>query len=333
MGKRYDHLTAEDRKLIARLRDDGIPVTVIAVQLGRHKSTIHRELRRNRTDDGPWLRGYFAMAADQISAMRRRRSAKLHRDPALAAHVVARLKDGWSPEQIAGRLALDRAATAICHETVYRYVYGPAGRAAELYRHLPSQRRRRRVRYARKPRGLSIPEANTIGKRPAEIGERTTFGHWECDLVAFRQVFGKHNITSLVERRSRYLFISRNPSRHSANIMAGLVRDLGPLPPACRRSITFDRGTEFAGFPSLRQSLGAQSYFCAPSAPWQKGTVENTNGRLRRFLPLDLDVSTKTAEELAVLACRMNATPRKCLGFRTPTEVFNEFVAQLASGA
>jgi IS30 family transposase len=239
-------------------------------------------LRRNRTDDGSWLRGYFAMAADQ-SAMRRRRSAKLYRDPALAAHVVARLKDGWSPEQIAGRLALDGAATAICHETVYRYVYGPAGRAAELYRHLPSQRRRRRVRYARKPRGLHIPDANTIGKRPAEIGERTTFGHWECDMVAFRQVFGKHNITSLVERRSRYLFISRNPSRHSANIMAGLVRDLGPLPPACRRSITFDRGTEFAGFPSLKQSLGAQSYFCAPSAPWQKGTVENTNGRLRRL--------------------------------------------------
>jgi IS30 family transposase len=191
------------------------------------------------------------------------------------------------------------------------------------------QKRRGRV-YARKPRGLSIPEANTIGKRPAEIGERTTFGHWECDLVAFRQVFGKHNITSLVERRSRYLFISRNPSRHSANIMAGLVRDLGPLPPACRRSITFDRGTEFAGFPSLKQSLCAQSYFCAPSAPWQKGTVENTNCRLRR---LDLDVSTKTAEELAALARRMNATPRKCLGFRTQTEVFSEFVAQLASGA
>jgi len=113
--------------------------------------------------------------------------------------------------------------------------------------------------------------------------------------------------------------------------MAGLVRDFGPLPPACRRSITFDRGTEFAGFPSLKRSLGAQSYFCAPSAPWQKGTAENTNGRLRRFFPLDLDVSTKTAEELAALAHLMNATPRKCLGFRTPTEVFNEFVGQLAS--
>ena len=330
MGTHYDHLTSDDRKLIARLHEDRIPVTVIALQLGRHKSTIHRELRRNRTDDGPWLRGYFGMAAHQISAMRRRRTAKLHRDPALAAHVIARLKDGWSPEQIAGRLSLERADVAVCHETVYRYVYGPAGRADQLYRHLPSQRRRRRVRYARKPRGLYIPEANTIAKRPAEIGERTTFGHWECDLVAFRQVFGKHNITSLVERRSRYLFISRNPSRHSANIMAGLVRDLGQLPPACRRSITFDRGTEFAGFPSLKQSLGAQSYFCAPSAPWQKGTVENTNGRLRRFLPLDLDVSTKTAEELNALAHRMNATPRKCLGFRTPNEVFSEFITQLS---
>lgn len=164
MGTHYDHLTSEDRKLIARLHEDGIPVTVIALQRGRHKSTVHRELRRNRTDDGPWLRGYFGVAAHQISAMRRRRTAKLHRDPALAAHVIARLKDGWSPEQIA-----------------------------------------------------------------------------------------------------------------------------------------------------------------APSAPWQKGTVENTNGRLRRFLPLDLDVSTKTADELSALAQRMNTTPRKCLGFRTPAEVFDEF--------
>ncbi len=103
MGKRYDHLTAEDRKLIARLHEDKIPVTVIAVQLGRHKSTIHRELLRNRTDDGPWLRGYFGMAAHQISAMRRRRSAKLLRDPALAAHVIARLKDGWSPQPATSR--------------------------------------------------------------------------------------------------------------------------------------------------------------------------------------------------------------------------------------
>ncbi len=134
-----------------------------------------------------------------------------------------------------------------------------------------------------------------------------------------------------MERRSRYLFISRNPNRHSANVMAGLVRYLGPLPPACRQSITFDRGTEFAGYPSRKPSLGAQSYFCAPSAPWQKGTVENTDGRLRRFLPLDLYVSTKTAEERAALAHRMNSTPRKCLGFRTPTEVLGEFVAQFAS--
>jgi IS30 family transposase len=102
---------------------------VIAVQLGRHKSTIHRELRRNRTDDGPWLRGYFAMAADQISAMRRHRSAKLHRDPALAAHFIARLKDGWSPEQIAGRLALDRAGSGDIH--LYRLPLGRPMRTAK----------------------------------------------------------------------------------------------------------------------------------------------------------------------------------------------------------
>lgn len=330
MGAQYDHLTLEDRRLIYRLREAKVSVPAIARRLGRHRSTIHREIRRNWFDDGPYLRGYFPISAQERTARRRRWLGKLYREPALRDHVIARLKDAWSPEQIAGRLKLDGAILRVSHETVYQYVYGAGGRQSELYRLLPRHRRRRQVRYARKPRGLYIPEANTIGKRPAEIGERTSFGHWECDLVAFRQVFGKHNITSLVERRSRYLFISRNPSRHSAGIMAGVIRDLGPLPAPCRQSITFDRGTEFANYRALKTALNTQSYFCAPQAPWQKGTVENTNGRLRRFLPLDLDISTKTEDELRYLAERMNATPRKCLGFRTPTEVLTAFVSKVS---
>jgi IS30 family transposase len=122
--------------------------------------------------------------------------------------------------------------------------------------------------------------------------------------------------------------LGSNPSRHSAGVMAGIERGLAPLPPSCRRSITFDRGTEFTGYGALKTALGLQSYFCAPQAPWQKSTVENTNGRLRRFLPLDTDVAATTPDELTALARRMNATPRKCLQLKTPAEVLQAFVTR-----
>ncbi|WP_066730404.1 IS30 family transposase, partial [Caulobacter sp. CCH9-E1] len=315
MGSRYDHITLQERHQIARWRDAKVSVRVISERLGRHPSTIHREIRRNWFDDGPWLRGYFAVAANERASTRRRRVGKLHRDPELARFVTERLQETWSPEQIAGHLKSTRQLQAYaCHETIYRYVYGPDGRAAELYKLLPRMRRRRRARYARRPRGLHIPPHNTIAQRPAHIGERQSYGHWECDLIAFRKEYGRHNITTLVERRSRYLIMIKNPSRSSTGIMAGLAERLEPFPPPMRQSITFDRGTEFAFFATLKRSLEIDSYFCKPQAPWQKGTVENTNGRLRRFLPSDTDIALVPPEKLLELSTRLNRIPRKCLG-------------------
>ena len=331
MGSRYDHITLQERHQIARWRDAKVSVRVISERLGRHPSTIHREIRRNWFDDGPWLRGYFAVAANERASTRRRRVGKLHRDPELARFVTERLQETWSPEQIAGHLKSTRQLQAYaCHETIYRYVYGPDGRAAELYKLLPRMRRRRRARYARRPRGLHIPPHNTIAQRPAHIGERQSYGHWECDLIAFRKEYGRHNITTLVERRSRYLIMIKNPSRSSAGIMAGLAQRLEPFPPSMRQSITFDRGTEFAFFATLKRSLEIDSYFCKPQAPWQKGTVENTNGRLRRFLPSDTDIALVPPEKLLELSTRLNRIPRKCLGYRTPEDVLAEQIAVTA---
>jgi len=288
MGSRYSHLTLEDRRLIFRLLEAKHSIPAIAARLGRHRVTIHREVRRNWYDDTEAARmsGYFPTVAHDATARRRRQLGKLHRDEALASEVVAKLKQAWSPEQISGRMRLEETAKeTLCHETIYRYVYGPTGRAAELWRLLPSRRRKRRPRYARKPRGLYIPEENTIKKRPDEISRRMSFGHWECDLVGFRKEFGKHKLTTLVERFSRYTCLSLNASRHSAGVISGVAKDLAPLPPLCRQSVTFDRGTEFTAYHTLKRTLDVESYFCAPQAPWQKGTVENTNGRLRRFPP------------------------------------------------
>ncbi|GAB0120210.1 IS30 family transposase [Acidisoma sp. 7E03] len=329
MGTVYSHLTLDDRRIVFRLREAKLGISAIASRLGFHPSTIYRELRRNWHKDieTPKISGYYPTVAHDLAAGRRHRLGKLQRDDRLTASIVARLRDAWSPEQIAGRLRQENSSLGrVCHETIYQYVYGPAGRADALYRLLPSRRRRRRVRYARKPRQLNIPEENTIKYRPAEIAARLNCGHWECDLVGFRLEFGKHKLTTLVERASRYLVLASNPSRHSAGVMNGIAHGLAPFPPALRQSVTFDRGSEFASYMTLGQQMGMKSYFCAPQAPWQKGTVENTNGRLRRFLPLDTDLARRTAEDLAALAHRMNTTPRKCLDFKTPAEVFEAFV-------
>jgi len=262
------------------------------------------------------------------------RLGKFHRDPKLSAYVIERLKEAWSPEQISGYLRHHGdAGSRVSHETIYQFVYSASGRELGLFRHLPSARRQRRVRYARKPRGVTIPLSNTIQKRPAHIGERTTFGHWEGDLLAFRKEFGKSNLTTLVERQSRYTVLIRNPDRNSSGVMTGVIQQLRSLPSPARQTITFDRGTEFARYSVLRHQLGIESYFCSPQAPWQKGTVENTNGRLRRFLPPDTDPTGLTPEVLSQICSRINNTPRKCVGFRTPQEVLTSHLQRATSSA
>ncbi|MFA1673806.1 IS30 family transposase, partial [Rhizobium mongolense] len=160
--------------------------------------------------------------------------------------------------------------------------------------------------------------------RPDTVAERKQFGHWECDLIQFRKKFGKANVTSLVERVSRFAVFLRNNDRQSKPIMDGLIEVLQPLPHAARRSITFDRGTEFSEWPYLQAGIGTQTWFCDPQSPWQKGTVENTNGRVRKWLSREVDPLSISDGELRDICDRLNSTPRKCLGYRTPAEVFRK---------
>ena len=324
MAARYHHLCLDERETLFRLKDARQPVRAIAARLGRHPSTIYRELRRNfMFDEEPYYRGYWPNVAQRYAARRRAPGAKLQRDPELASMVIDGLRKSWSPEQIAGRLRRS-GGRHVCHETIYRYIYGEDGKRQQLYQLLPWARRRRRPRSGRKSHGLKIPHNNCIAQRPANISDRSEFGHWEGDLVMFRRQYGKANLTSAVERKSRFVVLWRNPSRTSVGVMAGIQAKLGPLPPSHRRSITFDRGTEFAAYRVLRSRLGLESYFCEPKSPWQKGGVENLNGRLRRFLPLDVDIAALPVEAIEAVSARLNNTPRKCLGYRTPREVLNE---------
>ena len=209
------------------------------------------------------------------------------------------------------------------HETIYQFVYSPEGRALALHRHLLRARRLRRRRFGRKPRSPKIPFERTIGQRPAAIGHRRELGHWEADLLIFRRAHGKANVTSLVERQSRLVRLIPNSDRRSCGVIGAIGDALVNLPPTARRSITFDRGSDFLGYDHLARAHGIDAYFCDPHSPWQKGSIENANGRLRRYLPGELDLAVVTPVHLNEIESRMNTTPRKCLGFRTPREAFS----------
>ena len=301
-----------------------VPVAQIARELGRHRSTIHREISRNfyhtsfRDRRGHDYRGYYAVAANDGARRRRWSQAKLTRSPSLRAHVVDRLRRGWTPEQIAGRLALEpEPGGTVSHETIYQLVFSPDGRRDSLPALLPSRRRTRR-RKSRAPRGKRVPEARTIHHRPAAVADREQFGHWEGDLMIFTRTHGNSNVLTLVERQTRYTVLVANPDRKATKVARRITEVLGPLPDEARRTLTFDRGFEFLQY----AKMPAPSYYCDPHKPWQKGGVENTNGRIRRLLPTDTAPDRRDDPQLKQVAKRLNATPRKCLGFRTPEEVF-----------
>ena len=331
MPSSYVHLSLDERRRLFRMREAKVSVTEIAAVLGRHRSTIHREIRRNGWHDAevPQAEGYWPLTAQALAARRRRAGAKLERHAELRDAVIDRLRAGWSPEQIAGRLRVEPAAPhRLCHETIYRFVYGPQGQSEELARHLPQRRRRRRPRFARKPRSPVFPDRVAIRHRPAAVTDRAEFGHWEADLMMFRRERGAANVATVVERTTRYTVVFRNSDRRSKPIMGRLIDALAPLPAQARRSITFDRGLEFISWRELDVGLGAKAWFCDPQAPWQKPTVENTNGRLRRHLPRDTDVLSLPDRALASIRDRLNATPRKCLGWRTPAEAFRDHLME-----
>ena len=331
MGQAYTQLSVEERRKIERWRIAGISPTEMARVLDRHRSTIFRELRRNHFQDPdfPKVVGYFAIAAHDRTARRRERQRKLVRHSELRTIVETRLKAGWTPEQIAGRMRLEDTSPRVCQETIYRHVYSKDGMRSELWWHLPNHRMSRRPRRYRKRRAPRFSKDVSILFRPDVVAHRTEFGHWEGDLVLFRQHFGQSNVTSLIERVSRFTVLLRNTSKRSKPVMGKITKAIRTLPLAARKSITFDRGSEFVNRPHLQAELGTDAWFCDPQSPHQKGAVENTNRRLRRFLPREIDLKLMTDDDIRAITDRMNGTPRKCLGWRTPAEVFAQKMMEI----
>jgi IS30 family transposase len=303
----------------------GLGVREIARRLGRHRSTVHREIARNGRVDG----GYTPEGASRKAWARKLRGPRILRSTRLRAWVEDRLAMGWSPEQIARRMELEGSEHRLSTESVYRHVWSPEGRRAGLPRRL-AQRKRRRGR----PRGRTgarvfIPNRVSIHARPPTADLRSELGHWEGDLMLFR---GKDALLTLQERRSRLTLARRLHGKDARRTAQSIVAELGPLPPPARRTLTHDNGGEFAKHARVTEQTSIAVYFCDPGCPGQRGSIENTNGRLRRALPRGLDLAHTPDADIRRLVRNLNTTPRKCLGWMTPLEVFNHEI-KVALGA
>ena len=319
-------LSFADREEISRGLAAGRSLRAIAAGLGRAPSTISREV----TAHGG-RRRYRAAPADQQawSRAKRPKPCKLATHPALSAIVGEKLKQRWSPQQIAGWLKTiypDDPEMQVSHETIYRtlFVQSRGALRKELTAHL------RTGRVIRRPQGTRLPDGRggrpgilNISERPAEADDRAVPGHWEGDLV-----FGKRMspVATLVERSTRFVMLVELPGgHHKADVVAdALAAAIGRLPSQLARSLTWDQGHEMAQHARFTAATGMEVYFCDPRSPWQRGSNENTNGLLRQYLPRSLDFRTLTQADFDAIAAELNGRPRQTLGFKTPSQALAE---------
>ncbi len=318
MGQKYNQINSEERCEISRLRSAGASIRQIASALDRSPSTVAREIKRNISKQSD----YNPIYADQQSRARRWSGSKLDRNHALREKVLSLLKLGWSPEQVCGRLALENGRCVISYETIYRFIYAQITRTDNYsWRHyLPRAKSKRGYRgnKGRSPASF-ILHRRSLSERPEQAKDRQTPGHWEADLMLFTN--RKQAIFTLHERRTRLLIAVRIPGKHAEPIAECMQDILAPLPPEWRQTVTFDNGTEFAQHYKLHE-LDIETFFCDTYSPWQKGGVENAIGRMRRYLPRKTNLATLTDDQFTALIQEYNNTPRKCLDFRTPAELF-----------
>jgi len=327
------YLTFGEREEIAARAAAGQGPAEIARAVGRHRSTVGRELRAGAVG------GRYRPSAGQAKADQARRSprgAKLASNLVLRREVQQRLERRDSPEQIAGRLRIDfpdDPEMRVCAETIYQslYVQSRGGLRRELTACLRTGRAIRKPHRREGERRGRIPNMVMISERPAEADDRAVPGHWEGDLIEGSAASGTA-IGTLVERTSGFVLLVHLPDGHGADQVADAVAAaITTLPDALRRSLTWDQGREMMHHGRITDATGMQVYFCDPSSPWQRGSNENTNGLLRQYLPKGCDLSFYGPGLLDRIAAELNSRPRKRHAFRTPAEVLDELLSQAAT--
>jgi IS30 family transposase len=313
----YRQLTPEERYMLAALRRQGLNKSQIARALGRHRSTVCREVRRNSTRADGRYRAFTAQERTNGRRSRSRRNSRFSAaDFALIDELLCRQ---WSPEQVSGHLARS-GLLSISHETIYRHVWKDKKQGGALYTHLRGARKKRRKRYGAYDSRGRLAGKRMISERPPEVESRGAVGHWEADTVAGAGT--KDCVVTLVERKTGLVLVGKLADRTAGALsrrLTRLIRSAGRI-----ETVTADNGTEFHDYKKVEGRTGAVFYFARPYHSWERGSNENANGLIRQYLPKGQSMAGLSQHQCNAIARKLNTRPRKRLGFRTPLECFNE---------
>ena len=302
----------------------------IARNLHRDHSVIVRELLRNTDKDG-----VYRSASAQIKAekrIRRPHKKKLDNDEDLRNWLVSKLMIGWSPQIISGQLKnrpdSQMVGSYVSHETIYQYIYEGEGRFMGLYQYLIRKHKKRIRKFSRKSRNnQKILYTTPIKYRPKEINERQEFGHWESDSIVSRK--SKSALSVQIERITRLVRITKVDNMTAIETEEAIKLQIDCLSPEVFKSITFDNGSEGVNHWKIRGEYNIETYACDPYCSWQKGSVENTNGLIRRYFPKGTNFENITRQQVYDVQERLNNRPRKILGYKTPNEVWTELTGRV----
>jgi transposase, IS30 family len=321
----YHHFTVKEHYIIAHLTIAGYSQREIGRRLGRHHTSIGREIKRNRptyAEDAV----YWHDAAESYAKARLRKPRHRRRQhERLVSYVTSKLRHDWSPETIAGRMKVDHPddnSMRICHETIYRWIYQASCNKGDLYRHLRRghKHRRRQKRYGTGRR--FIPGRVSIDARPSVVDRRERFGDWEGDTLEGKK--GTGHLATHVERKCRYLIAAKLNDKKASTMTTQSIALFRTIPQGFRHTLTVDNGREFTQFKEIQNKTGLAIYFVDPYAAWQRGTNENTNGLLRYYFPKGTDFRKISSKSIALVVDKLNNRPRKCLNYQTPHEVFHQ---------
>ena len=329
---KFKHLTIEEREKIQELLWQKTSIRTIAKALNRSPSSVSREINRNV----PLQRSYRPRLSNERARKKRKsRGRKLRlKNGFVRRYVVSKLKAGFSPEQISGRLHFEYPNENISHEAIYQYIYSHVHRQGwgelktgyhDLRKYLKRRHKRRAERGMRSVQRVFRPKGPSIDDRPHEVEARKTVGHWETDSVISRK--SKVGLNTLVERKTGLVFISKIENAKAQTTKEAVVNRLSILPKQFRETVTSDNGTENFSYDEAMFELGILWFFAHPYHSWERGTNENTNGLIRWYFPKGTDFATISDETIKVVEDALNNRPRKRLGWKTPLEAFNESVA------
>jgi IS30 family transposase len=321
---KYRKLTKTERILIAQLKNKGYSNKRIAWFLGRSVSTIGREIKRN-SFGGKFYEPLHAQSKADEKKEKAWKAKQPLKNSRIYAYVLEKLRDGWSPEQISGRLRVEHSKDSswrIGVETIYRFIYKKENQAQAWWEYLRRKQKRRRQKSGRKAQRIRIPDRVSIHERPKAIEGRKEIGHWEGDTII--GLGRKNGLHSAYERVSSLTRLEKMDSLKAEQANEAQLRIYQPLPKRARKSTTLDNGSEHVLHARLKEALGMQTYFADPYSAWQRGGNENANLWVRYYFPKGTDFAKIDPEEIHDVEWELNNRPRKRLGFRTPMEVFTK---------